>query len=1163
MNDKKKKLHHPNEKIENKTDNNVDLLLAETRERLKELACINQTTQILKEGKSIGETLQQICLILPRAWQYPEFTVARISYDGQVYTTGNFIQTEWEQVQSFQSIDRRKGKIEIFYTKKFPDIDEGPFLDEERHLLINLSNLIVGYINSEKAKDLLKETIDDFVEKPVKPSDEVSVSRQLLQKFLTKQNIDRDVFHDLMPFKVREILLVANLYDAYNIEEEGRFSEHILGEYYQLNLSSMPRVTGVTTMEEALDQLKSRHYDMVIIMMGVDKQNPVEQSRVLKKEFPYIPIFLLLNNNSDIAIFNESPKLLKSIDKLFVWNGDSKIFFAMVKQLEDKVNVENDTNVGLVRIILVVEDSSKYYSRYLPMLYTSVMEQTKRNIDDVTTDELYKVLRLRARPKILLASNYEEALTIYNKYKEFMLCLITDVKFDRNGVLDPEAGFSLVKQIRNEIKDLPVIIQSSDEENSNRAYLLKTTFINKNSDSLLQEIKSFISHYLGFGNFVYKTQDGRELAVARSIKEFEKHLRTIPDDSLIYHSKRNHFSLWFMARGEVQIAKLINPYRTTDFKSTKEIRDFLLKAIQIYRNEKNKGKVVNFEDSEVLEETNIVSLASGSLGGKGRGVAFINTLINNFNFSNIIPNIKIRAPKTCIVGTDEFERFIDRNKLADKIFNERDYDLVKQWFYKGDFSEVFTRRIKKVLKLIEKPIAIRSSGLFEDSRLQPFAGIFETYLLPNNHPDPEVRLQQTLDAIKLVYASIYSKTARGYVEAINYKIEEEKMAVVIQEVVGEQYSDYFYPHISGAAQSYNYYPFAHMKPEEGFAVTALGLGKYVVEGEKAYRFSPKYPETDIMSPKDQYKNSQLQFYAVDLNKKDIDLLEGDTAGLARLDIDEAEEHGTIKHLASVYDIEQETIHPGLSKQGPRIINFANVLKYNYVPMAKTIEVVLDIVQEALGSPVEIEFAIDLNKDKNYKSSFFLLQIKPLIGNLSDYTIDLKNIDKSKLVLYSEKGMGNGKIDDIYDLIYVDKDKFDKSMTVQMADEIEKLNKKLGKEKRKYILIGPGRWGTRDRWIGIPVQWSQISNAKIIVETSLEGFPLDASSGSHFFHNVTSMNVGYFSIVEGIGESFIDWGKLNKFEVIDRTKHFKHIRVNAPFTVKMDGKKRIALIGQNI
>ncbi|MDT8309700.1 MAG: PEP/pyruvate-binding domain-containing protein, partial [Bacteroidales bacterium] len=633
-----------------------------------------------------------------------------------------------------------------------------------------------------------------------------------------------------------------------------------------------------------------------------------------------------------------------AIDKIFVWNGDSKIFFAMVKYLEDKVNVENDTKIGLVRVILLVEDSSKYYSRYLPLLYASVLEQTRRIIDDVSTDELYKVLRLRARPKILLASNYEEAIVIFNKYTEFMLCMFTDVKFERDGKMSDETGIELVQHIRSEIPDIPVIIQSSNIDNADKAYKLQTTFIDKNSDSLMQDIKSFISHYLGFGNFVYKSSDGREIAVAKSLKEFERLLKTIPDESLLYHSKRNHFSLWLMARGEIQIAKLINPYRTTDFPSTDELRHFLLDAIQQYRNEKNKGKVVNFDESEVLEETNIVSLADGAYGGKGRGVAFINTLIHNFEFNKLIPGIKIRAPKTSIVGTIEFERFLDRNKLLDKVLKEENYDKIAQWFLKGSFTEPFIRRVKKVLRLIDRPIAVRSSGLFEDSRMQPFAGIFETYLLPNNHTDIDVRLQQTLDAIKLVYASVYSKRARGYVEAINYKIEEEKMAVVIQEVVGQRFDGYYYPHISGVAQSYNYYPFAHMKPEEGFAVVALGLGKHVVDGEKAFRFSPKYPDSDINAPKEQYENSQLQFYAVDLNKKEINLLEGDTAGLARLGIDVAEKHGTLRHLASVYDAESNAIKPGISHPGPRILNFANILRYNYIPMAKTIEAVLDVVK---------------------------------------------------------------------------------------------------------------------------------------------------------------------------------------------------------------------------
>ena len=431
--------------------------------------------------------------------------------------------------------------------------------------------------------------------------------------------------------------------------------------------------------------------------------------------------------------------------------------------------------------------------------------------------------------------------------------------------------------------------------------------------------------------------------------------------------------------------------------------------------------------------------------------------------------------------------------------------------------------------------------------------------MPNNHPDINVRLKQTLDAIKLVFASIYSNVARGYIEAVNFNLEDEKMAVIIQEVVGNKFGSTYYPHISGVAQSYNYYPFAHMKPEEGFAITAVGLGKYVVEGDKAYRFSPKYPSTEINSLKDQFKYSQIKFFVVDLKKENVNLLEGDTAGLTLLDIDEAERHGNLKHCASVYDVDNNIIYPGINKQGPRIINFANILKYNYIPLAKTIEVVLDVIKEALGSPVEIEFAVDLTKDKDNKASFYLLQIKPLIGSAQDYEIDLDKINKKSIILFTEKGMGNGILKTIQDVIYVDNSLFDKSQTEEMAKEIDILNKKMMEENRQYILIGPGRWGTRDKWIGIPVNWPQISNAKIIVETSLEDYPLDASSGSHFFHNVTSMNVGYFSVQTSSSKSYISYNILDEQKLIEKTKFFRHIRFEKPIKVRMDGKKRISVI----
>ena len=1139
--------------------NNIENLIAENRERTKELATINRTTGIISEGKSIEETLSKICSILPPGWQYPQYTVARIRYAGKEFRTPDFEITQWSQKERFETIDNKVGTIEVYYTKKFVTLDEGPFLKEERDLIKNLAEMTAGYINSLKAKELysFKEQSQP-IPRETKGSKNIT-NRQLLRRFLNKSNYNRDIYHDLMPFKVKEILLFANLYDAFTIEREGRFSEHVLGEYHQLNLTSMPRITGISSEEELEHEMSIKHFDLVIFMVGLDVKTPVAVARKIKKVYPYIPIHALLNNNSSIGLIEKQLGQESIIDKIFSWNGESNVFFSMIKHVEDKINVENDTQVGLVRVILLVEDSPKYYSRYLPILYKILMEQTRRIIEDVSTDELYKVLRMRARPKILHATTYEEALRIYEKYKEYMLCLITDVKFDKDGEKHENAGFELVEQIRGMTPTLPIVVQSSNPENSNHAYKYRASFINKSSESLEQDLRSFINYHLGFGNFIYRNKEGKQIATAKSLKEFEQRLRTIPDDSLIYHGKKNHFSLWLMARGEIQAARILSPHKVNDFESAEEIRSYMLDVISKFRNEQNKGKIIPFEESAILDPSNILRLADGALGGKGRGLAFINTLINNFDFSKQLPDINISFPKTSVIGTEEFEYFMNRNNLYELVIEETDYDYIKDLFLQSRLTDRLIKRLKAILRKINKPLAVRSSGLFEDSLMQPFAGVFDTYILPNNHKSPKERLKQLTDAIKLVYASAYSKVARGYIQAIDYKLEEEKMAVVIQEVVGGQYDSYYYPHISGVAQSYNYYPVAHMKPEEGFVVAAIGLGKHVVEGEKAYRFSPKYPDTEITTTKDLFKNSQTNLWAVDLAKTDVNLREGDEASLARLDLDDAEKHGTLKHTASVYDLESETLNAGVNKYGPRIINFADILKYKYIPLAKTIEVVLDVVEEAMGFPVEIEFAVDLNKDKDWKASFYILQIKPLIGKLQHYKIDLDEIPKEKRLLYSEKIMGNGVIDDITDIIFIDRARFDKSKTEQMADEIEQLNEKMKLENRKYVLIGPGRWGTRDRWIGIPVNWPQISNAKVIVETGLKDFPLDASSGSHFFHNVTSMDVGYFSIMHDNSNCYVDWKKLESLEVMEQSFYFKHVRLDKPVGIKMDGRNRFAVI----
>lgn len=1138
----------------------IELLLAEHTERVKELMTINRTAAIIAEAKPIPETLRQIALLIPRGWQYPQNTCARIIFGGKEYHSLRFRQTAWVQQQDITTIDGQKGFVEVYYTQQFPDADEGPFLTEERNLINNISSLITGFLNSAMGSRVVKEPtpVQDYKYKKLVYNESFRDSRQLLQKFLNKQTADKNIFHDLMKYKVSEILLVATLYDTYILENEDRFFEQAMGEIYHLSLSSLPRITGVTSPQAAMQILKERSFDFIVLMVGIDTRGPIRLSERIKRRYPEMKIFLLLNNNSKIGILENGEETLPSIDQLFIWNGDSKIFFAMVKLLEDRLNLENDTSVGLVRVILLVEDSARYYSRYLPMLYTLVFEQTQELIAEANTNELDKISRMRARTKVVLANNYEEAINYFIKYQDYLACVISDVKFSRAGVIDETAGISFLKYVQSHRAEMPTILQSSDSIYEKAAVELKATFMNKNSDTLLQDLKTFITYSLGYGHFIYRDNAGRKIAVAKSMKDFEKQLRTIPDESILYHALKNHFSLWLMARGEIQLAKIINPIKATDFESPKELREYILNVIENYRIDKDKGKVVNFDESAILDWRNIVSFGTGSLGGKGRGLAFINTVINNLDFSEIVPDMVIKTPRTAIIGTDEFEIFMERNNLHGQILNEPDYRKVRELFMSCELSFELKKKLKTFIRLINKPLAIRSSSIFEDSLLHPFAGIFETYILPNSDPDFNVRFKQLQDAVKMVYASIFSVEARTYFEAVHYKIEEEKMAVIIQELVGNYYDKYYYPHISGTAQSYNYYPVAHMEPEDGLAVIALGLGRYVVEGEKAWRFSPKYPTLQNSTDKDQYKASQIEFYAADLAQTNINFLEGEDEGIIKLDISESEKHGTLKHLASVYDPNNDRISPGLDTYGPRILNFANILQYEYTPLAKTIHVLLDVVQEAIGTPVEIEYAVDLDKDSQHRCSFYLLQIKPMVGNEDHFKVNIDCVDPVTAVLYSERSLGNGIIEGVRDVIFIDPLRFDKLRTEEMANEITELNRSMRAQGRNYVLIGPGRWGTRDRFIGIPVKWTQISNAKVIVETDLEGFPLDASLGSHFFHNVTSMNVGYFSVQAG-GSNFINYEVLNQQKLLEQTHYFNHVQFDKPLSIVMDGKKRQALI----
>ena len=987
--------------------------------------------------------------------------------------------------------------------------------------------------------------------------EEISIS-----KIYKRKKSDRDIFQELMPFKVKEILLIATYYDAYTIVREGQFSDKIVGEYLQLNLYAAPRFTSVATNEEALEALQNRNYDMVILMAGLDKESPLELSQQIKTVNPEIPVLVLVNNNSDLAYFDRAAdKIKNNIDRVFVWNGSTKIFMAMTKYIEDKMNLQPDTKSGDVRVILLAEDSVKYYSRYLPLLYTSIMTQTQKVIsDEGDIDELHKILKMRARPKVILVSSYEDAVEVVDKYLENLLCVISDVRFAREGKLDDDSGVDLIRYVQAKNMKIPCLMQSHDTDNAIRAMQVDADFINKNSDTLALDIYNFIYTKLGFGDFVFRNQSGTRVAVAKSMEEFEEKLKFVPDESLLFHSKRNGISTWLMARGEINVAKKLRRYQIEDFKSVKDLRKFCLDVFEASRIKQLRGRIIKFRPNIVNSNHYIVRMGRGSLGGKGRGLAFLSNFIENIYFKKLIKDINVSIPKTAIIGVDEYDNFIEKNNLYDQIYLDKNYKKVKELFLKGDIPEKLGDKLRQYLEEINKPIAVRSSGLFEDSLMQPFAGVYATYLLPNNDPDIEVRYKQLVTAIKLIYASIFTPEAQSYFSAVDYKIEEEKMAVIIQEVVGQEYNGKYYPNISGVAQSYNYYPFSYMKPEDGFAVVAIGLGKYVVGGEKTHRFCPEHPKLQLASIEDQIKDSQKYFYAIDLNKEEIDLeKDGEDAVTVKYELSEAEKDGNLLHCASVYDFQNDRLEPDLSLRGPRVVDFANILKYNQVPIAHALSVLLNIFKQAMGAPVEIEFAVDLSKGKDGNPTFHLLQIKPLIRQEMSVEIDMSKVDKEKLILLANKGMGNGKVDHIRDVIYMDISKFDRTKTEEMAEEMELLNQKMKEQDRQYVLFGPGRWGTRDKFTGIPVLWSQISNAKVIVEQGLEDFPLDASLGSHFFHNVTSMNVGYFSVKSNTEYNFVNVEVLEQQELVEQVHYFKHVRFKEPLEILMDGKKQTSVI----
>ncbi|MFZ5861183.1 MAG: PEP/pyruvate-binding domain-containing protein [Spirochaetota bacterium] len=973
-----------------------------------------------------------------------------------------------------------------------------------------------------------------------------------------RQRRERNIYHDLMRDRVREVLLVGSLYDSFVVESDGVLTEQIYGEYFKLNLNTIPRVTCAYTEESALDLFREGRFDLVIIMASLDFDMPLRLAALMRSIWPDIPLLLMVTNNSSLAMLDMERPELSAFNRIFVWNGYSKLFVGMIKYIEDWRNVEADTRACEVRVILLIEDSVRYYSRYLPVLYKVVLRQTQALVEEEHITETYKLMSIRARPKILLASTYEEALRIFETYKPYLLTVITDIRFNRNGACDENAGFDFVRFAKQELPDLPVLVQSSEPNIREKAFAVGASFIDKNSESLEMELASFLQTNLGFGNFIFRLPDGKEISRARNMSEFVQKLNEIPIESLLYHAEHNHFSAWLMARGEIHVAKILRPYKITDFSSPVQLRQFIVRMIDQIRSTRSRGMVPYFDPEMVEYQRYLCKIADGSVGGKGRGLIFIHSLLENLDFSQYIQGVRVSMPNTVFVGIDEFEHFLELNGLWAWAYYGDSASEVRKVFVEKSLTIQLKDRLRQFLAVSTKPLAVRSSGLFEDMLMVPFSGVYDTYILPNNHPDPEVRLKQLCDAIKLIYASLFSIEARAYFEAANYNLEEERMAVVIQELVGSPHGGYFYPHAAGVAQSYNYYPVSYVKPEDGLCIAALGLGTYVVGGGSAYRFCPKYPKLDVLSPDHALESTQRYFHALSLEDEAPDLLKGEMASLLELPVSAAEKDRYFPMLASTWDSADQRFVPGVQAKGSRVIDFANMLKYDAYPFAKAIEVVLDVASKSMGTPVEIEYAFNFDAGRE-EPVLYLLQLKPLIHIEDRIEIDPASILPEVCFILSRNCMGNGRDVSIRNIIWVDPRTFDRSETLEIAAEIDELDAIARQESFNYLLIGPGRWGTRDRWLGIPVSFSQISHAKAIVEADLPGFAVESSQGSHFFHNLTTMRIKYIKVTQSSADNFVDWEWLYQMPTRIRTKHCALTELESPMDLRFDGRSGIGAV----
>lgn len=981
----------------------------------------------------------------------------------------------------------------------------------------------------------------------------------MLSKLKLNQLYFKDTqFVSLMTKRIFNVLLVANPYDAFMLEDDGRIDEKIFIEYMNLSLRYPPRFTQVSTEEDAWKQLGNTMFDLVICMPGSDNSDTFDIARQIKEKYPHIPLVVLTPFSHGIKERMEHEDL-SIFEYVFCWLGNTDLLVSIIKLIEDKMNLEHDIKEVGVQMILLVEDSIRFYSSVLPNLYKFVLRQSQEFATEAL-NEHQRTLRMRGRPKIVLARSYEEAMDLYNKYQNNTLGIISDARYPREGKIDPHAGIRFLTEVRSRDPFIPLILQSAEVSNKEFALSCGAQFIDKNSKKMNIDLREAVSENFGFGDFIFRNPNTMEEVVrVHNLKELQNAIFSIPAESFLYHISRNHISRWLYSRAIFPVAEFLKQITWESLQDIDAHRQIIFEAIVKYRKMKNQGVVAVFQRDRFDRYSNFARIGDGSLGGKGRGLAFIDNMVKRHAEFEEFENASVVIPKTVVLCTDIFDEFMDMNQLYQVALSDADDETILRAFLRAKLPDRLVEDFFAFFDVVKSPIAIRSSSLLEDSHYQPFAGIYSTYMIPYLTDKYEM-LRMLSDAIKGVYASVYYKDSKSYMQATSNVIDQEKMAVILQEVVGTQYGDRFYPSISGVARSINYYPINDELAEEGTVSLALGLGKYIVDGGLTLRVCPYHPDKVLQTSEMEMalRETQTRFYALDLKNMGQNFSLDDGFNLLKLPVKEAENDGSLNYIASTYDPYDMVIRDGIYLGGRKVITFANILQHDVFPLARILQLVQKYGQGEMRRPVEIEFAVNLNAAEK-KGVFYLLQIRPMVDMKADLNEDLDAIPEDQLLLKSVNSLGQGIMDDIQDVIYVKTEGYSASNNQLIAYDIEKLNKRFLDEGKHYILIGPGRWGSSDTWLGIPVKWPNISAARVIVEAGLTNYRVDPSQGTHFFQNLTSFGVGYFTINAYMNDGLYNQELLNSMPAVEETKYLRWVHFDKPLAVKMNGKKKIGVV----